>query len=180
MRADHENKFLFSTKRDPAFLSKGFTYWKEATTAFKKHQESECHHEANRVILSPPKHTIGELLSKEHQKEQEMNRKILIRILQNIRYLARQGLPLRGSNEDADSNFIQLLLRSSDSPEIIEWMRKKTNKYTSPVIQNECIQIMALRIIRQVSQNIQDSACFTIMADECILTNLIKSNLPFV
>ena len=54
MRADHERKFLFSTKRDPAFLSKGFNYWKEATTAFKKHQESECHREASRVILSPP------------------------------------------------------------------------------------------------------------------------------
>ena len=37
----------------------------------------------------------------------------------------------------------------------------------SPVIQNECIQIMALQIIRQVSRNIRDSACFTIMADEC-------------
>ena len=87
MRADHEKKFLFSTKRDPAFLSKGFTYWKEATTAYKKHQESECHHEANRVILSSPNHTIGELLSKEHQKEQEMNRKILIRILLDRVYL---------------------------------------------------------------------------------------------
>ena len=26
---------------------------------------------------------------------------------------------------------------------------------------------MALRIVRQVSQNIRDSGCFTIMADEC-------------
>ena len=75
---------------------------------------------------------------------------------------------MRGSNKDADSNFNQLLLlRSSDSPEIIEWMRKKTDKYTSPVIQNKCIQIMILQIIRQVSRNIRDSACFTIMADEC-------------
>ena len=166
MKTDHERKFLASTKRNQAFLSRGFTYWKAATTAFKKHQESECHREAIQAMLSPPKHTIGELISKEHKKEQEMNRNMFIRILQNIRYLARQGLPFRGKNEDTDSNFIQLL-RSSDSPEIIEWMRKKSNKYTSPVIQNECLQIMALRIIRQVSQNIRDSACYTIMADEC-------------
>ena len=67
-----------------------------------------------------------------------MNRKMLLRILQNIRYLARQGLPLQGSNEDADSNFIQLLLLTSfDCPEIVEWMRKKSNKYTSRVIQND-------------------------------------------
>ena len=100
MKTDHERKFLASTKRDQAFLSRGFTYWKEATTAFKKHQESECHREAIQAMLSPPKHTIGELISKEHKKEQEMNRKMFIRILQNIRYLARQGLPFRGKNED--------------------------------------------------------------------------------
>ena len=59
-----------------------------------------------------------------------MNGKILIAILQNLRYLAQQGLPLRGGNDDADGNFIQfLLLRSSDSPEIIDWMRKKSNKW---------------------------------------------------
>ena len=75
---------LSSTRRDPAFISKGFTYWKEATTAFKKHQESECHREASKAILSPPKRTIGELLSREHQKEQEMNRKMLITICDRI------------------------------------------------------------------------------------------------
>lgn len=51
---------------------------------------------------------------------------MLLTIFQNIQFLARQGLPLRGSHEDMDSNFIQLLhLRSSDSPEITEWMNKK-------------------------------------------------------
>ena len=77
---------------------------------------------------------------------------MLITILQNIRYLTRQGLLLRGGNDETDGNFIQLLLlRSSDSSEIVEWMHKKSNKYTSPVIQNECIKIMALRIVHEVS-----------------------------
>ena len=40
MTADYESKFLASTKRDAAFISRGFTYWKEATTAFAKHQAS--------------------------------------------------------------------------------------------------------------------------------------------
>ena len=31
MKADHEGKVLASAKRDAAFLSRGFTYWKEAT-----------------------------------------------------------------------------------------------------------------------------------------------------
>ncbi len=93
---------------------------------------------------------------------------MLLKVLQNIRFLARQGLPLRGGDSDADSHFIQLLyLRSVDCPELKPWMSKKSNKYTSPQIQNECLQIMALQILRKVSQNIRDSACFTIMADEC-------------
>ena len=34
MRAEHKKKFLASKKREPAFITNGFTYWKEATTAF--------------------------------------------------------------------------------------------------------------------------------------------------
>ena len=72
MRAEHEHKFLASTKRDVAFLSKGFLYWKEATIAFNKHQSSQCHHEAHEALVLMPKQVctdVGELLSQEHQKE---------------------------------------------------------------------------------------------------------------
>ncbi len=93
---------------------------------------------------------------------------MLLKILQNIRFLARQGLPLRGGQEDADSNFIHLMhLRSVDCPEVEGWMKKKSNKYTSHDIQNECLQIMALQILRVVGQSICSSSCYTIMADEC-------------
>ena len=45
MRCEAE-KFLVSTKREPAFVLKGFTYWKEGRKAFKKHQGSDCHRDA--------------------------------------------------------------------------------------------------------------------------------------
>ena len=45
MQAEHEMKFLASRKREPAFFSTGYTYWKEATTAFEKHQLSVTHRE---------------------------------------------------------------------------------------------------------------------------------------
>ncbi len=64
---------------------------------------------------------IGELLSAENKKEKSLNRSIFIKILQNLSFLARQGLPLRGGNRDVESNFIQLLqLRSIDSPETLD------------------------------------------------------------
>ena len=171
MTAAHEGKLKASTKKDPAFLSKGFIYWKEATTAFKKHQASQCHREANEVINLLPQQVgdIGELLSQKHSDQKAENRDVFCRILQNLRFLARQGLALRGSyGEEVQSNFIQLFrLRGEDCPLIESWMSKKTNNYLSHHIQNECLQIMALHILRQFSKDIRDSGCYTIMADEC-------------
>ena len=98
MTAAYEGKLIASTKKDPAFLTKGFTYWKEATTAFKKHEASQCHEETNEVINLLPKQVsdIGEMLSKKHSDQKAANEEVFLRILQNLRFLTRQGLALRG------------------------------------------------------------------------------------
>ena len=108
-------------------------------------------------------------MSKMHREEKITNRKMLLTFFQNIRFLACQGLPLRDSNHmEVQSNFDQLLLlRALDCPDILTWMNKKSNKYMSHDIQNECLRIMAHNIIREVGCNISKSGCFTIMADEC-------------
>ena len=129
MTAAQERKFLFSTKRDPAFISKGFIYWKEAITAFKKHQASRCHMEANEAMLIPDQvcGCIGELLSQQHHDEKAKNRRMLMIILQNIRFLACQGLSLRDSSDmEKYSNFMQLLiLRGEDCVAVKAWVNKK-------------------------------------------------------
>ena len=52
--------------------------------------------------------------------------------------MARQALPLRGGGDESDSNYIQLFnLRGEDDKWIFEWLRKKTDKYTSADMQNE-------------------------------------------
>ena len=43
MKCELEKKFLTSTKRELAFISRGFTYWKEGMCAFKKHASSDYH-----------------------------------------------------------------------------------------------------------------------------------------
>ena len=68
---------------------------------------------------------------------------------------------------EENSNFDQLLkLRARENPEIIKWLRKRDEKYTSPEIQNELLETMALGMMRQISANIQNVTFFTIMADE--------------
>ena len=102
----------------------------------------------------------------------ENNRKMLLKILQNIRYLARQALPLRGNwSQDEkceiNSNFHQLLLlRSEDDQALTTWLEKKTNRFISPAVQNEMLEVMALEILRDIAKNIQSADFFAILADE--------------
>ena len=97
---------------------------------------------------------------------------MLLKILSSIRYLARQSLPLRGNwkeeeKSEYDSNFFQLLkLRCEDDPKLAEWMDKKSNKFLSPKIQNEILQIMALQILRDIAKNIQSAEIDSILVDE--------------
>ena len=100
-----------------------------------------CHREAVEAIEILPKQVkdIGELCNTLVSKEKAANRAMFKRILQNLCFLARQGLTFRGHGSGIDSNFTQLLqLRSYGCPEILKWMAKKTNKYTSADMQNEC------------------------------------------
>ena len=61
-----------------------------------------------------------------------------------MRFLARQGLPLRGHDDETESNFFQLVkLRGEDDPRIESWLEKKTDKYTSSDIQNEILKAVS-------------------------------------
>lgn len=172
MKCQRENKFLASTKRDPAFISRGFTYWKEGTSAFKKHTATECHREAIDALIVLPRCTqdVMEMQIAELAAEKAKNRKMFMLVLNNIRFLARQGLALRGDGDEGNSNFIQLLrlrCQESTSVDVDKWLARRLTKYTSPEIQNECLQLLALHILRNVSSLIARSSCYSIMADEC-------------
>ena len=110
MKVEHEKKFLASTKHDLAFISRRYTNWKDVTTAFRKHLVRSCH-KAAVAAETLPKQTgdVGEKISTEHLQEKAENRAMFRRILQNIRFLAHQGLALTGHGDGSDSNFTQLL-----------------------------------------------------------------------
>ena len=88
----------------------------------------------------------------------------------------RQALPLRGDWNSVkmskeNSNFHQLLkLQDQENPEIIEWLRKRDEKYTLPEIQNGLLEAMALGMTRQISANIQNTTFFTIMKKQMFVT----------
>ncbi|KAL5475102.1 hypothetical protein EMCRGX_G027157 [Ephydatia muelleri] len=92
---------------------------------------------------------------------------MLIKILSCLQLLARQGIPIRGDGDDSESNFIQLLkLSGQGDAKMDEWLKKKTDKYTSHDIQNELLKIMAQHVLRSIAVKIQDSRFVTVMIDE--------------
>ena len=60
---------------EPSFTVNGFSYWKDATRAIKKHDDSEVHKHAveKLYILPSTMKDIGESLNVAH-KEKQMNR----------------------------------------------------------------------------------------------------------
>jgi len=160
---------LSGNAKDSAFLNEGFSNWKDATVGFANHEKSATHKRAVEVVvtLSQTHRDIGEMLSTSHASEKAVNRQCMMKVAQNIRFLARQGLSLRGDGTEDNSNFNQLLrLRALDDPNLLTWVQKKAEKYTSPEIQNELLKIMAQAVTRDIASAVGSSGFYTLMADE--------------
>ena len=70
-----------------------------------------CHKEAVEKIVTLPATTrdVGELLSGMHAQEKIENRQCFLKILPNLRFVARQVCAIRGHGDETDGNFYQLL-----------------------------------------------------------------------
>ena len=82
---------LSSSKQEEAFTNKGFNNWKKAMTkdGFSAHATTGAHNEATmRVVKAPVEYkNIESSMSEEHFLEQYNNRRMLLKILSNVRYL---------------------------------------------------------------------------------------------
>ena len=106
-----------------------------------------------------------EMSSNVAEKTMETNRLCLIKIIECLQYLARQGQAMQGDT-DEESNFTHLLkLRGKDEPLLLKWLEKKADKYTSHDTQNKIISIVANFVIRDLVSDIRDEF-FTIICDE--------------
>ena len=91
----------------PPQVTRGFSNWKDATLCFKRHETSACHRQAVEIVITLPKTTrdVGEQLSREHAVQKRNNRDALYISMSCARFLARQGLALRGDGTEKDGNF---------------------------------------------------------------------------
>ena len=67
---------LSGNAKDSAFLSGGFSNWKDATVGFANHEKSATHKLAVEAVLtlSQTHKDIGEMLSSSHASEKAVNR----------------------------------------------------------------------------------------------------------
>ena len=106
------------------------------------------------------------MLSTQHLQEKKENRQCILKILANLKFLAQQGLALRG-DDDTESNFMQLLKLSATNDQVLaKWFKKKINKYVSHSVQNKLLQVTALTVLLEISYSILKSTFYSIMCDE--------------
>ena len=167
IRQDSKGNLRTCRNKERAFLLDGYSNWKKATTRFREHENSQCHKTAIdfQSNISQRYQHIAEIKSSIAAKTMKRNRRCLVKILECLQYLCRQGLPIRGST-DNESNLIQLLkLRGKDDPDILDWLTRNTDKYLGHDIQHEMCIIMRNSVTRQVISKIKDRY-FSIIADE--------------
>ena len=57
------------------------------------------------------------------------------------------------------------LLQSEDNPKLLGWLQKRTDKYTSPEIQNSVIKVMGLQVLRKIASELHSAPFYSIMVD---------------
>lgn len=154
---------LAKCKKD-SFTNTGFRNWKNAREKFGKHQNTTAHHLAVNDLQAQKQSTVTAQISSKARGDQLLAQNALLCIISSVRYLAQQGLALRGKEGD-DGNLIQLLeLRASDNGDIQQWLKKKTT-FTNPQLQNEMLEIFSHAILRRLCEDINRSIQFGIVVD---------------
>ena len=106
---------------------------------------------------------ISQQFSGQLEKDLETTRMCLIKQIEGLSYLLRQGLAVRGHKE-TEGNLARLLkLRAIDVPELEHWCSEKEN-FSSDIL-NEQISIIGKSILRTLTHEIREVQWFSIIAD---------------
>jgi hypothetical protein len=153
----------FSSKSEDSFITKGFSNWKNSKERFKEHEKSYCHRHAVAACEALSRQTVVAMMNIGFEKDQEIRRQMLLKQLCCLRYLMRQGLPVRGHCNEG--NLYQLMkIRANDIPPLQQWLGN--NKYQSPEIVNEQIELMGKEVLRSLLKDINAQPFYALIADE--------------
>ena len=159
---------IASKNADKLFITNDITNWQDAGTKnrdFNKHFQSETHWEAHERLFTIP-NACGDIFAQLSDEARSLNWQNLLKILSNLQFLVRQALFLIGHRSGEDSNFTQLyILWEVGNEGLKAWrIEKKINKYVHSTF--KMMQIMALKVLWEVPENIQNVDFYSIMWDK--------------
>ena len=168
-------------KAEGAFTKTGFRRWKKArgtNGVIPKHENSQCHKLSYVAWMDyqrnvSEKTSVAQTISLAHQKKVRENRHFIRTIAEIVLLTMSQNIAQRGHRESDDNlnpgNVRKILKFSAKHDAIIADRIKdgpKNEKYTSPLIQNEIITILASMVREEIAENIRSSKYFSVQADE--------------
>uniref|UniRef100_A0A8C9C5J7 Zinc finger MYM-type containing 1 n=1 Tax=Phocoena sinus TaxID=42100 RepID=A0A8C9C5J7_PHOSS len=156
-----------------SFAAQGISNWKKTLEKFRKHEKSEMHSKSLQFWREYQfcDETVNDSLSN-HSKQIEGNKKYLKLIIENILFLGKQCLLLRGNDQSVSSvnkgNFLELLeIRAKDKgEEIFRLTNSQVDFYNSTQIQNDIIEIIKTEMLQDIVNEINVSSAFSIICDE--------------
>ncbi|XP_036303411.1 zinc finger MYM-type protein 1 isoform X3 [Pipistrellus kuhlii] len=156
-----------------SLATQGISNWKKTLKNFTKHEKSIMHLKSLQFWREYQfcDEGVSDNLSN-HSKEMEGNKKYLKLIIENILFLGKQCLPLRGKDQSISSvnkgHFLELLeIRAKDKgEEIFRLMNSQVDFYNSTQIQNDIIDIIKTEMLQDIVNEINVSSAFSVICDE--------------
>lgn len=161
------NDGAYDQKSYNAFVKDGYSNWKHALDSFRSHERSNVHRKAVSSVISHRQgQDVSKMISAQYAQDKKDARFCLIKIIESIRFLAVQGLALRGHSEEK-SNFTALLhLRSKDIPQLKSWLERSGYKWLSHDIQNEILSLLSLALQKILVMRVAKVPFYGIMVDD--------------
>ncbi|KAI5019566.1 hypothetical protein ZWY2020_044454 [Hordeum vulgare] len=158
----------------------GFNDWHHLLTRLKEHETSR-EHATNMAtwydlrIRFQNNQTIDKVAQRELEKEKEHWRKVLLRIMLIVKFLAERNIAFRGSNyklyQESNGNFLGMVQMLAEfDPIMKEHVGRITNEkirdhYLGPSIQNELISLLAAAIKSESIRKVKESKYFLVILD---------------
>lgn len=163
-----------------AFSRDGYDNWKNFPAIVSSHETSSSHinSQKNWIELENrlnSNQTIDLQTQKVLNSEKLHWRGVLERLIEIIQFLAQRNLAFRGTDEKLNTpnngNFLGLVqLVAKFDPVLLEHCRRINNNetnehYLGNIIQNELIQLISSKVLKEIMLGIKNSKYYTVLLD---------------
>ncbi|KAI3684618.1 hypothetical protein L6452_33842 [Arctium lappa] len=158
----------------------GFGDWSHLSTRLKEHETSIDHVMNMKTwydfrLRLQKNQTIDKVAQNQIEKEKSHWKKVLVRIVAIVKFLAKHNLAFRGTNsrlyEKSNGNFLGLIeMLAEFDPTIQDHVQRITNDdmhfhYLGNRIQNELIDLLARRIKSEIIKKVKEAKYFSVILD---------------